>query len=38
MILQWRALAWNKNSLSLARDLGFNYYCSTLYVRLRNPE
>ncbi len=38
MILQWRALAWNKNSLSLARDLGFNYYCSTLYVRLRNPK
>jgi GNAT superfamily N-acetyltransferase len=35
LILQWRALAWNKNSLSLARDLGFNYYCSTLYVRLR---
>ena len=38
LILQWRAVAWNKNSLSLARDLGFNYYCSTLYVRLRNPE
>jgi GNAT superfamily N-acetyltransferase len=37
LILQWRAVAWNKNSLSLARDLGFNYYCSTLYVRLRNP-
>ena len=35
LILQWRAVAWNKNSLSLARDLGFNYYCSTLYVRLR---
>ena len=38
MILQWRVLAWNKNSLLLARDLGFNYYCSTLYVRLRNPK
>jgi GNAT superfamily N-acetyltransferase len=36
-ILQWRALARNKNSLSLARALGFNYYCSTIYVRLRNP-
>jgi GNAT superfamily N-acetyltransferase len=38
LILQWRAVAWNKNSLSLARDLGFSYYCSTLYVRLRNIE
>jgi GNAT superfamily N-acetyltransferase len=38
LILQWRAVAWNKNSLSLARDLGFNYYCSTLHVRLRNVE
>jgi GNAT superfamily N-acetyltransferase len=36
LILQWRAVAWNKNSLSLARDLGFKYYCSTLYVRIRN--
>lgn len=35
LILQWRAVAWNKSSLALARDLGFNYYCSTLYVRLR---
>lgn len=23
LILQWRAVAWNKNSLALARDLGF---------------
>jgi GNAT superfamily N-acetyltransferase len=38
LILQWRAVTWNKNSLSLARDLGFNYYCSTLYVRLRNTK
>jgi GNAT superfamily N-acetyltransferase len=38
LILQWRAVAWNENSLSLARELGFTYYCSTLYVRLRNPE
>jgi len=34
LILQWRALAGNKSSLSLARALGFQYYCSTLYVRL----
>ena len=38
MILQWRALAWNSNSLSLARDLGFERYCSTIYVRLRKTE
>lgn len=37
LILQWRALASNQNSLALARSLGFNYYGSTLYVRLRNP-
>ncbi len=36
LILQWRAVAWNKNSLAVARDLGFKYYCSTLYVRLRD--
>jgi GNAT superfamily N-acetyltransferase len=34
LILQWRALAWNSNSLTLARDLGFEHYCSTLYARL----
>jgi GNAT superfamily N-acetyltransferase len=38
LILQWREVAWIKNSLSLARDLGFSYYCSTFYVRLRNPK
>lgn len=37
LILQWRAHAWNESSLSLARALGFEFYCSTLYVRLRNP-
>ncbi|MBO0721048.1 MAG: GNAT family N-acetyltransferase [Blastocatellia bacterium] len=37
LILQWRAHVWNEGSLSLARALGFEYYCSTLYVRLRNP-
>jgi len=38
LILQWRAVAWNKNSLALARDLGFKHYCSTLYVRIRDSE
>lgn len=38
LILQWRAVAWNTNSLALARSLGFAYYCSTLYVRLRNTD
>jgi GNAT superfamily N-acetyltransferase len=38
LILQWRAVTWNTNSLSLSSDLGFEYYCSTLYVRLRNPQ
>ncbi|MBO0800137.1 MAG: GNAT family N-acetyltransferase, partial [Blastocatellia bacterium] len=37
LILQWRAVAWNEASLSLAHALGFEYYCSTLYIRLRNP-
>ena len=36
LILQWRAVAWNTNSLALARSLGFAYYGSTLHVRLRN--
>jgi RimJ/RimL family protein N-acetyltransferase len=38
LILQWRAVAWNRNSLALARNLGFRYYCSTIYVRLRDPQ
>jgi predicted GNAT family acetyltransferase len=38
LILQWRSVAWNKNSLALARDLGFQHYGSTLYVRLRNSD
>jgi GNAT superfamily N-acetyltransferase len=33
LILQWRTLAWNTNSLSLAYDLGFKHYCSTIYAR-----
>lgn len=35
LILQWRAISSNKNSLALARHLGFAHYCSTLFVRLR---
>ena len=38
LILQYRAVAWNASSLALARALGFSYYCSTLYVRLRAAE
>ena len=38
LILQWRAVSWNENSLSLARSLGFSHYCSTLYVRLRSSR
>jgi len=34
MILQYRALASNENSLKLARSLGFQRYCSTIYARL----
>jgi GNAT superfamily N-acetyltransferase len=34
LILQWRALAWNTNSLSLAIELGFQHYCSTIFARL----
>jgi ribosomal protein S18 acetylase RimI-like enzyme len=35
LILQWRAVAWNTNSLALAADLGFEHYCSTMFVRLK---
>ena len=35
LILQWRALASNTNSLSLAYDLGFEHYCTTIYARCR---
>ena len=35
LILQWRALAWNTNSLALAASLGFEHYASTIYVRLK---
>jgi GNAT superfamily N-acetyltransferase len=38
LILQWRTVAWNENSLALARSLGFSHYCSTLYVRLRSSR
>ena len=38
LILQWRAVAWNKGSLALARDLGFEHYCSTIFARLTNSS
>ena len=38
LILQWRAISSNKNSLALARHLGFAHYCSTLFVRLRESK
>jgi RimJ/RimL family protein N-acetyltransferase len=34
LILQWRAVAWNTNSLALAAALGFDHYASTIFVRL----
>ncbi len=34
LILQWRALSTNRNSLALAERLGFRHYCTTLFVRL----
>jgi GNAT superfamily N-acetyltransferase len=34
LILQYRALASNENSLKLGRSLGFQQYCSTIYARL----
>jgi ribosomal protein S18 acetylase RimI-like enzyme len=34
LILQYRALASNENSLKLGRSLGFQPYCSTIYARL----
>ncbi|MDB6006947.1 MAG: family N-acetyltransferase [Prosthecobacter sp.] len=36
LILQYRALAVNSNSLALAKSLGFQPYGSTLYARLRS--
>jgi GNAT superfamily N-acetyltransferase len=38
LILQWRALSSNPQSLAVATNLGFQPYCSTLYVRLRTQE
>ena len=36
LILQWSAVAWNVNSLALARVLGFEYYCTRIFARLRS--
>jgi GNAT superfamily N-acetyltransferase len=35
LILQYRALFVNTNSLKLGQSLGFEHYCSTIYARLR---
>jgi RimJ/RimL family protein N-acetyltransferase len=35
LVLQWRAVAWNDNSLAMARDLGFEHYSSQIYARCR---
>jgi predicted GNAT family acetyltransferase len=35
LILQWRAVAWNTNSLTLAAALGFEHYATTIFVRLK---
>ena len=35
LILQWRAVAWNTNSLALAAALGFEHYASTIFARLK---
>jgi len=35
LILQYRALATNENSLKLGDSLGFDHYCSTIYARLQ---
>lgn len=38
LVLQWRALVSNSESLKLARALGFDHYCSTLFAPLREPR
>jgi GNAT superfamily N-acetyltransferase len=38
LILQWRAVSANRNSLAMAERLGFRHYCSTFYVRLREQS
>jgi GNAT superfamily N-acetyltransferase len=35
LILQWQSLTWNKRSLALAADLGFEHYASKIFVRLK---
>jgi GNAT superfamily N-acetyltransferase len=37
LVLQYRALAANVNSLALGRSLGFQHYCSTIYARPAEP-
>jgi GNAT superfamily N-acetyltransferase len=38
LILQYRALESNENSLKLGRSLSFQHYCSTIYARLRQSS
>jgi len=38
LILQWRAVSANSDSLAMAERLGFRHYCSTLYVRLQEQS
>lgn len=37
LVLQWRALVSNEGSIALARAMGFEYYASTIFVRLGEP-
>jgi len=37
LILQWRALESNTDSLGLANVLGFQHYCSTIFARIKLP-
>ena len=38
LILQWQTVSWNTNSLALARDLGFEHYCSKIFARCRRTS
>jgi GNAT superfamily N-acetyltransferase len=38
LILQWQTVVWNTNSLALARDLGFEHYCSKIFARCRRAS
>lgn len=38
LVLQWQTVVWNTNSLALARDLGFEHYCSKIFARCRRTS